>query len=65
MENEKFKLVLFLLYTILYEVMVWGLVSYSIVVLKWEWYIMFLGIFMSSAQLRPIHFGLDYLKDRD
>jgi len=68
--NEKFKLVLFLIYTILYECLIWGLVAASIYYLHWYWLIIIVGIIMSGAQFKPWHFGLKYerpesLKDDD
>jgi len=59
-ENEKFKLVLFTLYTILYEILVWGLVASSIYFLNWSEWTVVVGMLMSASQLKPKHFGLKY-----
>jgi len=59
-ENEKFKLVLFTVYTILYETLIWGLVAYAIYFLNWSEWTVIVGILMSGAQLKPKYFGLDY-----
>lgn len=68
--NEKFKLILFVIYTMLYECLIWGLVAASIYYLHWSEWTILVGIFMSSAQFKPWHFGLSYekpesLKDDD
>lgn len=59
-ENEKFKLTLFLIYTIIYEVLIWGLTSASIYFLNCSFWIIIVGMIMSNAQLKPKHFGLKY-----
>lgn len=58
--SEKFKLILFLIYTIFYELLVWCLVVGAIYFLNWNEWTVLVGIFMSSAQLKPKHFGLNY-----
>ena len=59
-QNEKFKLVLFTIYTILYESLIWGLVAAAIYYLKWNEFTVIVGILMSSSQFKPWHFGLHY-----
>jgi uncharacterized ion transporter superfamily protein YfcC len=52
MSNVRFKLIIFLIYTIFYECLVWGLIASAIYFLHWsEWFIL-LGILMSGSQLR-------------
>jgi len=60
MKDEKFKLMLFLFYTILYESLVWGLVVSAIYFLNWNEWTVLVGIIMSASQLKPSHFGLEY-----
>lgn len=50
--NDKFTLVLFVIYTIFYETLIWGLTSSSIYYLQWQWPIIIVAIFMSSNQLK-------------
>jgi hypothetical protein len=59
-KNEKFKLTLFIIYTILYECLIWGLVASSIYYLEWSEWTVVIGILMSGVQLDPSYFGLDY-----
>lgn len=63
MENEKFKLIIFVIYTILYETLIWGMVAGAIYYLKWNEWTVLVGIIMSGAQLKPNHFGLKYKLD--
>lgn len=63
-ENEQYKLFLFVVYTIIYEFMVWGLVASAIYFLGWSEYTVIVGMILSGSQLKPKHFGLDYkIKD--
>jgi len=63
--NEKFKLILFTIYTILYECLIWGGFFYIVFVFDGSAWWAALAVFMSSAQLKPKHFGLPYnLKDK-
>ena len=50
--NDKFTLVLFVIYTIFYETLIWGLTASSIYYLQWHWLIIIVAIFMSSKQLK-------------
>lgn len=50
--NDKFTLVLFVIYTIFYETLIWGLTASSIYYLQWQWPIIIVAIFMSSNQLK-------------
>lgn len=59
-QNEKFKLVLFTIYTILYESLVWGLTAAAIYYLQWSEWTVLIGIIMSTSQFKPWHFGLNY-----
>jgi len=58
--NEKFKLIMFLVYTILYECLVW--IGFFFIVFIYDgspWWAA-LAVFMSMSQLKPKHFGLKY-----
>lgn len=59
-ENEKYKLLLFTIYTIIYECLIWGLVAGAIYYLKWNEWTVIVGMIMSTSQLKPKHFGLSY-----
>ena len=59
-KNEKFKLGLFLIYTIIYESMVWGIWLYLFVMLGVSGWSVILAMLMSAAQLKPQYFGLPY-----
>ena len=50
--NDKFTLVLFVIYTIFYESLVWGLTASSIYYLDFEWPIIIVAMIVSSAQLK-------------
>lgn len=50
--NNKFTLVLFVIYTIFYESLVWGLTASSIYFLQYEWPIIIVAMIMSSSQLK-------------
>jgi len=64
--NEKFKLSLFVIYTLLYECLIWGLTASVIYFLQWSEWTVLVAIIMSSAQLTPRHFGLNYkIKDKE
>ena len=63
--NEKFKLFMFFMYTIMYEVLIWGLFLYLIVYHDWNEWTIVVAIIMSGSQLKPKHFGLKYKIDED
>jgi len=61
--NERLKIILFTIfatYIIIYELMIWTLVASSVYFLHWSAWILLLGVLMSTSQLKPIYFGLDY-----
>jgi len=65
MSDEKFKLIIFAIYTILYELLIWSLFLYLIVVEQWSEWTIIVAMIMSNSQLQPIHFGLNYkVKDK-
>ena len=64
-ENERLKLVLFTVYTLLYEFLIWGLVASAIHHLQWNEWTVLVGLFASSQQLRPKSFGLKYTKEEN
>ena len=50
--NDKFTLVLFVIYTIFYESLVWGLTASSIYYLDFDWPIIIVAMIVSSSQLK-------------
>ncbi|MCD6435363.1 MAG: hypothetical protein J7L15_03165, partial [Clostridiales bacterium] len=59
-KNEKFKLTMFVIYTIIYEVIVWGIWLYLFIIMSISGWSVIIAMIMSSSQLRPQHFGLPY-----
>lgn len=62
-ENEKFKLILFLIYTIVFEAMVLGGFGYVIFFMNYSMWLLIPMILLSGSQLKPKHFGLNYKID--
>lgn len=64
-ENEIFKLVLFFIYTILYEGFIWY--GFFILVTKYNMslWLIIVAIIMSGSQLSPKHFGLNYITEKE
>ena len=56
--NDKFTLVLFVIYTIFYESLVWGLTASAIYFLHWHWPIIIVAMIMSASQLKYKSFYL-------
>jgi len=56
----KFTLVMFVIYTIIYELIIWGGVGYLLFALNWSEWTIVVGILMSSAQLKLEHFDSNY-----
>lgn len=56
--NDKFTLVLFVIYTIFYESLVWGLTASAIYFLHYEWPIIIVSMIMSTSQLKYKSFYL-------
>ena len=56
--NDKFILVLFVIYTIFYESLVWGLTASAIYFLHWHWPIIIVSMIMSASQLKYKSFYL-------
>jgi len=61
--NEKTKLALFTIYTLIYEILIWGVFLYLIVYQNWNEWTIVLAMLMSASQIQPEHFGLYYKKD--
>lgn len=55
---------LFALYSILYELIIWGMFGYAVFVLGHSGWWMALAVFLSSAQLKPSYFGIKVKKDK-
>ena len=65
-EYERFKLSLFFLYTLVYEVLIWGLFLYLIAYQNWNEWTVIVAMIMSGSQLKPRNFGLKYkIKEED
>lgn len=58
MSNHKFKLTLFVIYSLLYECLVLGGTGYAVFVLNHNGWWMALAMLASFCQLKPKHFGL-------
>ena len=56
--NDKFTLVLFVIYTIFYESLVWGLTASAIYFLHWYWPIIIVSMIISGSQLKYKSFYL-------
>ena len=50
--NDKFTLVLFVIYTIFYEFLIWGLTASAIYFLNWSEWTVLVAICISSLQLK-------------
>jgi hypothetical protein len=50
--NDKFTVVLFVIYTIFYESLVWGLTASAIYFLHCEWPIIIVAMIMSASQCK-------------
>ena len=50
--NDKFTLVLFVIYTIFYESLVWGLAASAIYFLNWGPFTLLFALFVSSCKLK-------------
>lgn len=50
--NDKFTVTLFVIYTIFYESLVWGLTACAIYFLHWHWPIIIVAMIMSTSQLK-------------
>ena len=50
--NDKFTLVLFVIYTIFYEFLIWGLTASAIYFLNWSELTVLVAIYISSNQLK-------------
>lgn len=57
---EKFKLTMFTIYTILFELIVWGLFGWAVFVNGHSGWWIAVALLLSTMQLKPKHFGLDY-----
>lgn len=59
MVSDKFRLTMFVLYSLLFEALVWGIFGYAVFILHHSGWWMALAVFISSAQFRPKSFGLN------
>lgn len=50
--NDKFTLILFVIYTIFYESLVWGLAASAIYFLNWGPFTLLFALFVSASQLK-------------
>lgn len=51
-QNTRFTLVIFLIYTVFYESLIWGLTASAIYFLNWSEYTVLVAMFLSSSQLQ-------------
>lgn len=56
----KFNLLMFTVYTIVFELLVWLGFGWVVFIDGNSGWWMLLALFMSGAQLKPKHFGLDF-----
>ena len=63
--NERFKLILFTLYTILYEGMVWGGFVWLVIISDGSAWWFLAALILSGVQLGPKYFGLPYKLEED
>ena len=58
--NDKFTLVLFVIYTIFYESLIWGLTACAIYFLDWSEWTVLVAMVMSAEQLKYKSFYIDF-----
>lgn len=51
----------FVLYTIIYEGLIWGIFVYLIVFQQWSEWTVIVAIIMSGSQFKPQHFGIEVI----
>jgi len=56
--KESTRVFYFVLYTVLYEGLIWGVFLYLIVAQDWNEWTIIVAIMMSGAQFKPRHFGI-------
>ena len=54
----KFNLLMFTIYSIFFETIVWGLFGWAVFINGNSGWWMLLAVLMSSSQLKPKHFGI-------
>ena len=55
----KFNLLMFVIYSILFELIVWGLFGWAVFINGNSGWWFLLAVLLSGSQLKPKHFGLD------
>lgn len=63
--NDKFTLVLFVIYTVFYESLIWGLTASAIYFLNWSEWTVLVAILMSSSQLQYRSFYVKFNFDEN
>jgi hypothetical protein len=58
--SEKFKLTMFLIYTIFWQSMIWGGTFYIVFVLHESAWWVVVSVSLASSQFKPDMFGLNY-----
>ena len=53
-----YKYILFTVYTLVYECIVWGLFGWAVFIKGYSGWWLLLAVYMSGNQLKPRHFGI-------
>jgi len=57
-DSQIIPIVVFALYSVIYEAIIWGVFGYSVFWLNHSGWWMLLAVFMSVSQMKPRHFGV-------
>jgi len=57
------RILIFAIYTILYEAIVWGVFGYAVFIAGHSGWWVLLAVLISAGQLKPKHFGVYYEVD--
>lgn len=60
--NALGKIIVFAVYSVLYELIIWGIFGWAVFVKGYSGWWMVLAVIMSGAQLKPKHFGIQVTK---
>jgi hypothetical protein len=58
MNNDNIKVISFTIYSLVYELLVWGMVVSAIYFLNWSKWTILTGVILSMSQLKHEHFGI-------
>lgn len=68
METEKeglWRVIVFAIYSVLFEIIIWGLFGWAVFVKGYSGWWMLLAVLMSGSQLKPKHFGINTEKPKN